>query len=342
MSALPPQGEFLLFQDEQGNAHIQVRLQDGTLWLSQKQMAELYDKNVRTINEHIQNIYEDGEQDPVATIRKFRIVQTEGGREVSRLVDFYKLDLILAVGYRVRSQRGTQFRRWATQVLNEYLIKGFVMDDERLKSGVHLGVDYFDELIERIRDIRASEKRFYQKITDIYATAIDYDAKSDTAKTFFATVQNKMHWAVHGHTAAELIVERVDSSKPNMGLTNWKGTRIRQADVTVAKNYLTEEEIRQLNLIVTMYLDYATLQAQGRRAMSMRDWADKLDAFLQFNDREVLKDAGKISNAIAEKLAIEQFGHYKQARLEWEAQAADEAELKVLEGKAKQGRKGGG
>lgn len=342
MSELPPQGEFLLFQDEQGNAHIQVRLQDGTLWLSQKQMAELYDKNVRTINEHIQNIYEDGEQDPVATIRKFRIVQTEGGREVSRLVDFYKLDLILAVGYRVRSQRGTQFRRWATQVLNEYLIKGFVMDDERLKSGVHLGVDYFDELIERIRDIRASEKRFYQKITDIYATAIDYDAKSDTAKTFFATVQNKMHWAVHGHTAAELIVERVDSSKPNMGLTNWKGTRIRQADVTVAKNYLTEEEIRQLNLIVTMYLDYATLQAQGRRAMSMRDWADKLDAFLQFNDREVLKDAGKISNAIAEKLAIEQFGRYKQARLEWEVQAADEAELKVLEGKAKQGRKGGG
>ena len=245
--------DILIYQSEDGQTRVDVRLIDETVWLTQKWMAELFQKNVRTISEHIKNIFEEGELQPEATIRKFRIVQNEGNRDVERLIDFYNLDVIISVGYRVRSHRGTQFRIWATQRLKEYLIKGFMMDDERLKNPGRF--DYFDELLERIRDIRASERRFYQKITDIYATSIDYDTNSEITRNFFASVQNKMHWAIHGHTAAELIAERADADKPNMGLTAWKGSVVRKGDVGVAKNYLTEQELSDLNLIVNQYLE---------------------------------------------------------------------------------------
>lgn len=235
----PPAGELLIYQRDDGTAHMQVRLQDGTVWLTQRLMSDLYGKDVRTINEHLQNVYEDGEITPEATIRKFRIVQIEGEREVRRVVEYYSLPAILAVGYRVRSLRGTHFRQWATARLNEYLVKGFVMDDERLKTGVSGGVDYFDELLKRIRDIRASERRFYQKITDIYARcSIDYDKDAETTRRFYATVQNKLHWAIHGHTAAELIRQRADRNHPTMGLTTWKQAPsgpIRQDDVSVGQ-----------------------------------------------------------------------------------------------------------
>lgn len=245
--------EIILYQGEDGQSRIQVRLDGGTVWLTQRLLAELYQKDVRTINEHIQNIFEEAELDPGATIRKFRIVQVEGKREVTRLVDHYNLEAILAVGYRVRSHRGTQFRRWATERLREYLVKGFVLDDERLKEGRTLGADYFDELLERIREIRASEKRFYQKIRDLYALSIDYDPSTAETREFFQIVQNKLHWAITGSTAAEIIAGRANAEKPNMGLTTRKGTKVRRADVTVAKNYLNDGEIRQLNRIVTMY-----------------------------------------------------------------------------------------
>jgi hypothetical protein len=278
---------------------------------------------VRTINEHLQNIYEEQELDPEATIRKFRIVQTEGDREVSRLVDHYNLDVILSVGYRVRSARGTQFRRWATERLREYLVKGFTMDDQRLKEGRTLGTDYFDELLERIRDIRASEKRFYQKIRDLYALSVDYDPGSDDTKQFFQVVQNKLHWAASGHTAAELIAQRADASKPNMGLTSWRGAKVRRGDVTIAKNYLHQNEIGELNRIVTMYLDYAEDQAKRRRPLYMKDWRDKLDAFLSFNERDILDNAGRVRMEVAQKLALEAYEAFNQRRLGEEAQAAD-------------------
>lgn len=239
-------GEFLVYVGDDGTSRVHVRLAEGTVWLTQKQLAELYGKDVRTINEHLQNIHEEGELDPGATIRKFRIVRTEGAREVARLVEHYCLPAILAVGYRVRSTQGTRFRHWATARLDEYLVKGFVLDDARLQSTAHLGEDYFDELLERIREIRASERRFYQKVTDIYAQcSVDYDAQSDITQTFYATVQNKLHWAIHGHTAAELIRERADAAQPNMGLATWKNAPegpIRRADITVAKNYLQKKE----------------------------------------------------------------------------------------------------
>ncbi|HZF08433.1 MAG TPA: virulence RhuM family protein [Thermoanaerobaculia bacterium] len=277
---LPTSSEIVFYQGEDGRSRLQVRLDGGTVWLTQRLLAELYQKDVRTINEHLQNIFEEGELDPEPTIRKFRIVRTEGEREVSRLVDHYNLEAILAVGYRVRSHRGTQFRRWATERLREYVVKGFVLDDERLKEGHTLGADYFDELLERIREIRASEKRFYQKIRDLYALSVDYDPTTAATKEFFQTVQNKLHWAITGRTAAEILAERANAEKPNMGLTTWKGVKVRRADVTVAKNYLNEEEIRQLNRIVTMYLDYAEEQAERRRLLYMRDWREKLDGFL--------------------------------------------------------------
>ncbi len=278
---------------------------------------------MRTINEHIQNIFEEGELDPGATIRKFRIVQAEGKREVSRFVDHYNLDVILAVGYRVRSHRGTQFRRWATERLREYVVKGFVLDDERLKEGRSLGADYFDELLERIREIRASEKRFYQKIRDLYALAVDYDPSTAGTKEFFQTVQNKLHWAVTGSTAAEIIAGRASAEKPNMGLTAWKGAKVRRADVTVAKNYLNADEIRQLDRIVTMYLDYAEEQAERRRPLTMRDWRAKLDAFLAFNERDVLKHAGRVSMEIARELALDAYEKFEGKRLVKEASAPD-------------------
>jgi hypothetical protein len=318
--------EIILYQGEDGQSRIQVRLDGGTVWLTQRLLAELYQKDVRTINEHIQNIFEEAELDPGATIRKFRIVQVEGKREVSRLVDHYNLEVILAVGYRVRSHRGTQFRRWATERLREYLVKGFMLDDERLKEGRTPGADYFDELLERIREIRASEKRFYQKIRDLYALSLDYDPSTAETKEFFQTVQNKLHWAITGNTAAEIIAGRADAEMPNMGLTVWKGATVRRADVTVAKNYLSDREIRQLNRIVTMYLDYAEAQAERRQPLYMRDWRAKLDAFLAFNEREILKDAGRVSMEVAQKLALDEYEKFERRRLAEEAAAPDEWE----------------
>jgi hypothetical protein len=313
---------FLLYETDDGRTRIEVRLEDNTVWLTQRLLAELYQKDVRTVSEHVNNIYAEGELDPGPTIRRFRIVQTEGQRDVTRDVDHYNLDMILAVGYRVRSVRGTQFRRWATATLREYLVKGFVLDDERLKEGRTLGEDYFDELLERIRDIRASERRFYQKITDIYATSMDYDANAQITRDFFATVQNKLHWAIHGHTAAEIIHQRADAAKPHMGLTTWKRApkgRIRRADVTVAKNYLDERELSALNRIVTMYLDYAELQAQSRRPMHMADWVKRLDAFLEFNEQNILAHAGRISAEMAKERAELEFDRYEQTRRRLEA-----------------------
>lgn len=307
--------DILIYQTEDGNTKIDVRLENETVWMTQKAVAELYQKGVNTINEHIKNIYAEGELGEAATIRKNRIVQTEGKRDVEREVSFYNLEMILAIGYRVRSHRGTQFRQWATERLTEYLVKGFTMDDDRLKEMRNFGQDYFDELLERIRDIRASEKRFYQKITDIYATSIDYDSKAEITQGFFATVQNKLHFAIHGQTAAELIAERAKAEKENMGLTSWKGDKVRKGDVTVAKNYLSEKELKSLNRIVTMYLDYAEDQAERQQPMHMSDWIDKLNAFLQFNDREILENAGKVSKAVADQLAIQEYEKFNQNRI---------------------------
>jgi hypothetical protein len=284
-------GQILLFEGGDGRPKIQVRFEEQSVWLSQRSIAELYQVSVKTANEHLVNIYAEGELESEATIRKFRIVQTEGSRQVERLVDHYSLDAILAVGYRVRSARGTQFRQWATEQLRELLLKGFVLDDERLKAGCSLGSDYFDELLARIRDIRASERRFYQKITDIYATSIDYNPSAEVTEDFYATVQNKLHWAIHGHTAAEIIRSRANAEQAHMGLTNWKQSPkglIRKGDVAIAKNYLTAEEISTLNRIVSMYLDYAELQAETRKPMHMADWVRKLDDFLKFNERNIL------------------------------------------------------
>jgi hypothetical protein len=308
--------DILIYQMEDGKTEIDVRLESETVWMTQKSIAELYQKNVRTINEHIVNIYDEGELEAISTNRKNRIVRNEGTREVQREISFYNLEMILAIGYRVRSQRGTQFRRWATERLNEYLVKGFTMNDERLKEVKNLGQDYFDELLERIRDIRASEKRFYKKITDIYALSIDYETKSEEARQFFATVQNKLHFAIHGYTAAELIEERADASKDNMGLTTWKGEKVRKADITIAKNYLTEAEIKSLNRIVTMYLDYAEDQAERNNPMHMKDWESKINAFLEFNDREILSNAGQIAKKIADELASKEYEKFNQRRLE--------------------------
>jgi len=314
-----------LFTSDDGQVRLQLKLADETLWLTQKQLAELFEKTPPTINEHLKNIYEEGELEPDSTIRKFRIVALEGTRDVERLLDHYNLEAVLAVGYRVRSDRGVQFRKWATQVLKEYLIKGFAMDDERLKDPSRdVDGDYFDELIERIRDIRASERRFYQKITDIYATASDYNNKAPVSQKFFASVQNKLHWAIHGHTAAELVAERADSSKENMGLNSWTGERVTKKDVSVAKNYLNQDELNSLNRIVTMYLDYAESQAEKRQSMSMTEWAGKLDAFLQFNEHEVLSGMGHVSHGVAKKLAEGEYSKFtEQRRVEGAKEVSD-------------------
>ncbi|MFD2885972.1 virulence RhuM family protein [Chitinophaga cymbidii] len=307
--------QVLLYSTPEGNGKIEVFFEDETFWLSQKKMAELFGVDVRTVNEHIKNIFNSSELEPEATIRKFRIVQTEGSREVSREVEFYNLDAIIAVGYRVNSLEATRFRIWATKTLREFIIKGFVMDDERLKQGKQFGKDYFDELLERIREIRASERRFYQKITDIYAQcSIDYDPAADTTQVFYKTVQNKLHWAITGQTAAEIIHNRVDATKPNMGLTTWKHApdgKIMKSDVSIAKNYMSEEEIDELNRIVSMYLDYAENQAKRQIPMSMTDWVGKLDGFLQFNEYNILKDAGSIRHDIAKKLAEKEFEKFR-------------------------------
>jgi len=318
---IQPGGEFLLYTTEDGHRRIQVRLDGQTVWMTLRGLADLYQTTQSNISQHIANIYEEGELAPEATVKHYLTVQTEGQRQVRRDLAHYHLDMTLAVGYRVRSLRGTQFRQWATARLSEFLVKGFTLDDQRLKDGRELGQDYFDELLERIRDIRTSERRFYQKITDIYARcSVDYDPRADLTHTFYATVQNKLHWAIHHHTAAELIQARADAHRPNMGLTTWRNApmgRIRKHDVGVAKNYLTEDELKALNRIVTMYLDYAEEQASRHRAMTMREWADKLDAFLQFNEREVLKDAGRVTAELAQQLAEEQFEAFQiQQRLQ--------------------------
>jgi hypothetical protein len=306
----------LIYQTEKGNTKIDVRLENETVWMTQKAIAELYQTSPQNITLHIKNIYEEGELQEEATCKYYLQVQNEGSRQVKRKAKHYNLEMIIAIGYRVRSHRGTQFRQWATERLNEYLVKGFTMDDDRLKEMRNFGQDYFDELLERIRDIRASERRFYLKITDIYATAVDYDSKAEMSQEFFATVQNKLHFAIHGHTASELISSRADATKENMGLTSWKGDKVRKQDVRVAKNYLTEKEMKSLNRIVTMYLDYAEDQAERNQPMYMKDWIDKLNAFLQFNGREILENAGKVSKEVAEKLAVQEYEKFNQNRIE--------------------------
>jgi hypothetical protein len=316
----PGDGQVLIYQD--GATRLQVRLEGRSVWLPQRLIAELFQVSVKTANEHLVNIYSEGELDPGATIRSFRIVQTEGAREVTRAIDHYSLDAILAVGYRVRSARGTAFRQWATTRLSELLVKGFTMDDERLKAGRTIGADYFDELLERIRDIRASERMFYQKITDIYATSMDYDPTHPVSQTFFATVQNKLHFAIHGRTAAEVIQSRADAGRPHMGLTTWKNAphgAIRRSDVSVAKNYLSEEEIRELNRVVTMYLDFAEDRARRQKPMHMAEWVERLDAFLQFNERNILTHAGSVSHELAESHAYAEFEKHEAERRRLEA-----------------------
>jgi hypothetical protein len=320
---VPPEsllGQILIYTD--AGLNLQVRLDGQTVWLTQQQMAELFQTTKQNISLHVINILEEGEQAREATVKEYLTVQQEGSRHVRRLVEHYNLDVILAVGYRVRSLRGTQFRQWATTRLSELLVKGFTLDDERIKAGRTLGQDYFDELLARIRDIRSSERLFYQKITDIYATSIDYDRNAELTQEFFKTVQNKMHWAAHGHTAAEIVRQRADARKPHMGLTSWKNAPrgvVRKADVPVAKNYLNQEELEVLNLIVSAYLDFAELQARGHRPMHMRDWISKLDDFLRLSDRNILIHAGKISHALAEEHAYAQFAEFEEQRRQIEA-----------------------
>lgn len=309
------ESEIILYNTPQGNVKVEIFFEDETFWLSQKKMSELFDVEVHTINYHLKEIFKSGELDESSTIRNFRIVQTEGNREVKREVIFYNLDAIIAVGYRVNSRQATQFRIWATKTLREFLIKGFVLDDERLKQGKSFGKDYFDELLERIREIRASERRFYQKITDIYAQcSIDYNKDAEITRTFYKTVQNKLHWAITGHTVAELIAKRADAHKPNMGLTSWKNSpkgKILKSDVTIGKNYLDEKELKGLNRVVSMYLDYAENQAERQIPMKMKDWVSKLNAFLEFNDYKVLKDAGKMRKKVADALAKKEYDKFR-------------------------------
>ena len=317
-------GKILIYQNEKGDTKVDVYFTEDTIWMTQKSMCELYQVAKSSISEHIRNILEDGELDEDATVRKFRTVQAEGSRQVSRELDYYSLDMILAVGYRVRSNVGIHFRRWASGVLTEYMKKGFVLNDERLRNPREFGADYFDELLERIRDIRASEKRIYQKVKEIFALSVDYDSQSNAAQLFFKSVQNKLEYAATGHTAPEIIAARADATKDNMGLTAFKGAKVRKTDVTIAKNYMTQEEISTLNLIVNMYLDYAELQAKQRHAMHMADWEEKLNQFLQFNGREVLQNFGTVKREVAEALAVAEYEKYDAHRRELEAANLDE------------------
>jgi hypothetical protein len=308
-----PQSGIILYQTEDGRTRIQCRFENETLWLSQVQIAELFQTSVPNINLHLKAIYAENELTEGATIKSYLIVRSEGGRQVSRPIMHYNLPAILAVGFRVRSHRGTQFRQWATARLGEYLVKGFTMDDERLKNPPGKGQkDYFDELLERIRDIRSSERRFYQKVLDIYATSVDYTPDAESSQTFFATVQNKMHWATHGHTAAEVIAGRADATQPFMGLkTTRPGGIIRKEDAAVAKNYLTEDELQVLNRIVNLYIEYAELQALERKPMTMRDWIAKLDEFMKITGRRLLEHAGGVSAEDARARAELEYAKYK-------------------------------
>lgn len=316
-------GKVLIYQTEKGDTKIDVFFSDDTVWMTQKSIAELYQTTPQNITLHIKNIYQDGELEEISTCKKYLQVQTEGSREVKREAKFYNFDMILAVGYRVRSTVGIHFRKWASRVLTEYTKKGFVLNDERLRNPKEFGADYFDELLERIRDIRASEKRLYQKVKDIFALSVDYDAKSNAAQLFFKSVQNKLEYAATGHTAPEIIASRADATKDNMGLTAFHGAKVRRADVTVAKNYMTHEEISTLNLIVNMYLDHAELMAKSHREMHMADWENKLGEFLRFNGREVLQNFGTIQRDVANALALEQYEKYDSARRTIEAADVD-------------------
>ena len=314
LSEVPPEGQFLVYQAEDGRVRLDVRLEDETVWLSQMHMAELFQSSQQNISHHIRMIYEEGELIQEATHKYFLLVRSEGNREVKRQVEFYNLDMIISVGYRVKSAVATRFRIWATQKLREYVVKGFVLDDERLKNP-NTPFDYFDELLRRIQDIRTSERRFYQKITDIYATSIDYDPTDEVSIRFFQTVQNKMHWAITGMTAAEIVHERAGSAKPNMGLTNWRGPKVRKQDVTVAKNYLDVDELAALNNLVEQYLIFAEGQAMRRIPMHMHDWIAKLNAFLEVNDRQILEHTGKISHQMAKELAEREYEIFNRRRI---------------------------
>ncbi len=303
--------EFLIFTQQAGESGIEVRYENGSIWLTQKLIAELFEVSIPTINEHLKNIFESQELDQNSVIRKFLTTASDGKNYNTQ---FYNLDAIISVGYRVNSKRATQFRQWATQVLSEFAIKGFVLDKKRLENGSFLGEDYFEQLLEEIREIRLSERRFYQKITDIYATSVDYNKNAPTTRDFFAKVQNKLHYAIHGHTASELVLERANSSKPHMGLTNWEGSpngKILKTDVSVAKNYLNADELDSLGRIVNAYLELAEDRARRKIPMTMEDWATRLDKFLEFDERDVLQNAGKISAKIAKDHAETEFEKYR-------------------------------
>ena len=306
--------EFLIFTARDGSGSIEARYEDETVWLTQKLMAELFDVDVRTVSEHLGNVFSSGELERQATIRRFRIVRTEGTRQVTRSIDHYNLDAIISVGYRVNSVRATQFRQWATQVLRDFAIRGYVIDRARMENGSFLGQDYFERLLEEIREIRLSERRFYQKVTDIYATSIDYNRDAPTTRRFFATVQNKLHYAVHGQTAAELIRSRADADQPHMGLTTWASSpdgKILPSDVIIGKNYLTRAELEDLGRLVNAFLDLAESRARRHIPMTMQDWADRLDAFLDLDDRQILEGTGRISKSQADDHALSEFQKYR-------------------------------
>lgn len=310
MNGQPNNGSIILYQTEDGKSRIEVTLCNDTVWLTADQMAELFQRNKSTISRHIKNVFEDGELNPDSTVAFFATVQNEGNRSVERNLAYYNLDMIISVGYRVKSHRGVQFRIWATQVLREYLVKGFAMNDDLLKRAG--GGNYFDELLSRIRDIRSSEKVFYRKILEIYALSIDYDPRTETTMQFFKTVQNKMHFSVHGHTAAEIIYERANAEKDFMGLTSWTGALPKRTDVEIAKNYLSSDELDTLNRIVSLYLDFAELQAKSHKPMYMKDWIQKLDDFLKFSGKELLSHAGKISAELAKQKADTEYDKFKE------------------------------
>src|SRR3989339_708343 len=321
-----PKSQIIIYKTEDGQTKIDVRFDGNTVWLTQKLLADLFRVTIPTINEHIKNIYKEGELQESSTIRKFLIVQKEGDREIKREIEFYNLDLIISVGYRVKSSIATAFRQWATVHLREFIVKGFVLDDERLKNP-DLPFDYFEELTRRISDIRTSEKRFYRKITDIYATSIDYDPTDEKSILFFKTVQNKVHYAISGQTAAEIVANRVDSKKLNLGLTNFRGNKPTKEEIIIAKNYLTEHELLVLNNLIEQYLVFAEGQAMQRIPMYMKDWIDKLHGFLQINNKDILKDAGKISHELAKELAEKEYDKYYKKIIEAPSKADRDFEV---------------
>jgi len=338
----PAKGQFLVYQAEDGKLKLDVRFEGETVWLTQPLMAELFQTTQQNISQHLLNIYEEEELAPQTTHKKFLSVRLEGKREVKRLLDYYNLDMIISVGYRVKSHVATRFRIWATQQLTEFIKKGFLLDDERLKNPDQ-PFDYFEELERRIQDIRTSERRFYQKITDIYATSIDYDPTLDISIEFFKTVQNKMHWAITGQTAAEIIHARADADKPNMGVTNYRGAKVRKQDVTIAKNYLDEDELAALNNLVEQYLIFAQGKAMRRIPMYMNDWIKKLDSFMTLNDRDILTHAGKVSHAMVKELAESEYEKFHTQRLSDSAKSLSDFDkaVKQIETTKKKGKRDG-